>query len=40
MEYTRLLIKFTRPIIREQFENTLRNILEVEIDIEWNSKEE
>lgn len=36
MEYTRLLIKFTRPIVRELFENTLRNVLEVEIDIEWN----
>ena len=39
MEYTRLLIKFTRPIVRELFENTLRNVLEVEIDIEWNHKD-
>lgn len=39
MEYTRLLIKFTRPIVRELFENTLRNVLEVEIDIEWHHKD-
>ncbi len=40
MEYTRLLIKFTRPIMRELFENSLRNVLEVEMDIEWNKDAE
>ena len=40
MEITRVLIKFTRPIVRELFENTLSSVLEVEIDIEWNAKEE
>lgn len=40
MEYTRLMLKFTHPVMRELFENSLRNIIEVEFDIEWNIKDE